>query len=360
MGAIRGLERVDWRRIERIAAWALIAAFLLRGVLLCRLLLMAQPAGLDFLPLWTVARIDPARAYDFAYVTAQQAWLYVGDPRPFIYPPSALPFLRPFGALPFWVAYPAFVAMGGALFLWASRRLGADWRLLILPPPILLVALAGQVTFLIGGLVTAALTLKNRPLLAGVLLGVAGAIKPQMLVLLPLALIVERNWRTFVTTGATAALIALGAVLLGGDWGAWLAALPRFTALVAADRGLVATTLTPFAAWGVASLVVTVPIAAAGVWLAFRRGEAAHRVLALLGGALLVSPYVMNYEIALLVPAVLALGGLALWTFPFWLALMFFPYGPTPLIVAMALLFVSLAARSRGIELRLQRADLNG
>lgn len=342
MGAARMLDAVNWNRVERIVVVALIVAFIARDLLLLRLVLQTQPLGLDFLALWTGARVDPGRLYDFVHVTAEQAWLYVGHQRPFVYPPSALPFLKPFGLLPFWVAYPLFTALTGALFVWAGRRLGADWRLLLLPAPILVVALAGQVTFLIGGLVMLAMTLPGRPLLAGVLFGIAGAIKPQMLVLLPLALAVEGNWRAFWSTAATAAVLVLASLPFGASWVEWIQALPRFRDLVAADRGLAATTLTPFAHWGAATLVVTAPAALAGVWLAFRSTSAPQRVLALLGGALLVSPYVMNYEIALLIPAILALGGLRLWTVPFWLAIMLFPYGPAPLIVAMALLFASL------------------
>lgn len=350
MGPTRVLDGIDWSRVSRMVAAALLVAFVICDVLLLRLVLTTQPLGLDFLPLWTAARMDPRHIYDFGLVSARQAWLYTGGPRPFVYPPSALLFLKPFGAAPYWAAYPAFVALTGALFVWAGRRLKADWRLLLMPAPILLVALAGQVTFLIGGLTMAALTLKNRPLLAGVLFGIAGAIQPQALVLLPLALAVEGNWRAFWTTAATAIVLGLVSIPLGASWPAWIEALPRFTKLVLADPGLAATTVTPFASWGPGSLILSAPVAIAGVWLAFRSDSIPARTLALLGGALLVSPYAMNYQMALLIAPILALGGLALWTLPFWLALMLFPYGPASLMVAMAMLFVSLAARRCGYE----------
>jgi hypothetical protein len=340
---IRGLfAEVDWRRVDRWLLLALIAAFLLSDLQLLRAALPAQPFGNDFLPLWTGARADPARLYDFGYVTDLQSWLYADKVRPFVYPPSALLLFKPLALLPFWPAYIALVALSGALFLWTGTKLGADGRLLIAATPLLLVAMAGQVTFLVGALVMAAVMARGRPLLSGLLFGLAGAIKPPLLVLLPLALIVEGNWRTFLATGATALACGLLSLPFGASWPDWLAALPKFSQLVANDPGLVATTLTPYAQWGAWSYLFSVPAALAAVWLAFRRGDPAQRLLALLGGALLVSPYAMNYAIALVIPAVLALKRPLVWSLPFWWALLYFFSGPLPLIIAMTLLFVSL------------------
>lgn len=333
---------VDWAWINRGLFMGLVALLLMRDVRLLSVGLTVQPPGLDFLPLWTGARVDPGRLYDFAYVTAQQSWLFAGKVRPFVYPPSALLLFKVFGALPFWPAYLSLIGTSAALFLWASRKLGADWRLVLAAPPIVLVAFVGQATFLIGALVILALMARGRPILSGVLFGLAGAIKPQMLVLLPMALIVEGNWRACWATAVTAAGCGIVSLLFGASWMGWLEALPRFTSLVEHDPTLVATMLTPYARWGHASLLFTVPAALAGVWFAFRSDDPAQKALALLGGALIVSPYAMFYEIALVVPAVLALRRPLAWTLPFWAALYYWSPGPGPLIVAMALLFISL------------------
>lgn len=348
MGATRMLAGVNWNRIERLVLVALIAGFILRDVMLLIEVLALQPLGVDFLPLWTGARASAARLYDFAYVTARQSWLYSHGLRPFVYPPTALIVLKPFGAAPFWVAYPAFMIASGGLFLWAAGRLGAPRWFLPFPKPVVLVLLAGQLTFLIGGLVMAAMALKNRPWLCGVLFGLAGAVKPQMLVLLPFALAVAGDWRAFVSTGVTAAALGLISLGFGVSWIEWLQALPRFHDLVQADVGLAATSLTPYAYLGPLSYAFTVPLALAGVWFAFRTDRAPERVLALFGGALLVAPYATNYEIALLIPAVLAMRKSILWSLPFWLAILVFPSGPTSLVIAMALLFVSLASDRLG------------
>lgn len=354
-GVGRLLAVMDDPRANRVATLVFVLAFLALDVVLLFAVMANQPLGVDFMPLWTGARIDPARLYDFAFVTDQQTWIRASAPRPFVYPPSALLLFKPLALLPFWPAYATLIAGTGALFAWAGARLGADWRLLMLPLAVVLVALAGQVTFLIAGLVTAALALRDRPLLCGVLFGLAGAVKPQMLVLLPLALMIEGNWRAFWATGATAAACGAVSLLFGASWSEWLAALPRFSALIAENPSLLAATLSPYARWGAGSYLFTLPLALAALWFAFRSGGPPQRVLALLGGALLLSPYAMNYEIALLVPAVLALRKPLLWSAPFWVALACVPNGPTALLLAMALLFVSMAPQIIETGRRLRR-----
>src|SRR5947199_191898 len=78
------------------------------------------------------------------------------------------------------------------------------------------------------------LGLRRRPLLAGVLLGVGAAIKPQIFLLVPLALAADRQWRTMLAAGVTgAALAAASALVWGVDvWRQWLQALPRFNDVV--------------------------------------------------------------------------------------------------------------------------------
>jgi hypothetical protein len=94
-------------------------------------------------------------------------------------------------------------------------------------------------------------------------------------------------------------------------------------------------------------LIAAVPAALIGVWLSFRSDDVPRRVLALLGGALLISPYAMDYEVALLVPAVLAMEKPPAWTLLFWAVLALFALQPLPLLIAMLLLARDLWARRR-------------
>jgi len=277
-------------------------------------LLRLQPAGVDFAGLWAggkAALTDVGRVYDFRYVSELQNWpLGPGRLRPYAYPPTALLLLTPFALAPWKLGYAVWTLLTGGFFAWAGIRAGAPkWFVLI--PWVAFAAFCGQVTFLLGGLVMAALSLTEAPILAGVLFGLAAAVKPQLLMLLPLALVAQARWRTIVATGVTGLVLCAAAMAVWGlePWIQWLGALPRFEQLVSHARGLVANAITPYSAltfWrlnGAWSLLLA-PLAAGWVWTTFRRdADFADRLMALFGGAFLISPYAMNYELALFAPA---------------------------------------------------------
>jgi hypothetical protein len=241
--------------------------------------------------------------------------------RPFVYPPTALLAFLPFSALPFDIANPLWTGLGLVSVLWVMFAHLKPPRTLTLlamalTPPSVLVLVTGQVTFFVAGLSVAALYwLKPRPALAGVLFGLAGALKPQALVLLPLALLATWNWRALAAAGATVLLaVVVSALVFGVDaWADWVAAVPRFQRIVMAspplERGMITPTalghtlkLDPGAldAWRVAFGLG----GAVMVWTVFRRtADPARRIAALLGGGLFVTPYAMHYDAALLVPS---------------------------------------------------------
>ncbi len=174
----------------------------------------------------------------------------------------------------------------------------------------MLVAAPGQTSFLVGGLVIAGLALRRRERIAGALFGLAAAFKPQLLVLLPLALVADGRWRTIFYSGLIGLSVCLtSAVILGpGSWIEWLKAVPRFQHIFFTTLS-VTRAVTPYA-WLVSKgasgawAYLLVPPVAVGVWMTFRKtGRLAERMLALFGGTLLIIPYAMNYELALLVPA---------------------------------------------------------
>jgi hypothetical protein len=328
-----------------LAQFALAGAFLCFVVIDVQLILVLmdrQRLGLDFLPLWTAARLDPGRVYDFVYVTLQQDWQLEHGLRPFVNPPTTLLLLQGFGALPFNIAYPTFMIVSIAIFALGAKRLGADWRICLIPHFAVLAILVGQVTFLVGGLVMTALTMRGRPALSGVLLGIVGAIKPQMLVLLPIALLAERNWRTMIATGLTAIALMMLTLVNGASWSEWLRALPQFQAYITETRRFLSMSASPYAFVGPVSLFATVPVAASGVWLAFRQNDTALRVLALLGGALLVAPYALNYELTLLIPAILSYEKQPRWSLVFWAVLLLNLSSVVALGVAILLLWLRL------------------
>ncbi len=312
-------------RIRFAVIAAIVLEMLYVDVVAAAQLVRTQPWAIDFLPMWTAAHsvwTTHADPYDFALITKAQAWLLgpVSKVRPWVYPPSALLLLAPLGLIGFSFSAAIWVVGTTLANVWAALRSRIEWSaiaLALVMPASMLVAVTGQVSFLIAGLSLLSLSLMGRrPVLAGVLIGLAGALKPSSLVLLPVALIAARAYRPLIAAGAAAAAIAACSLILGGpeSWLGWLAALPRFQRLVMDDPSLVARMISPSSllvmlgaqGWVVTSLnLVFALLAAALVWRVFRvSDDPVARLTALLGGGLMAAPYAMQYDAALLaIPA---------------------------------------------------------
>jgi hypothetical protein len=291
-------------------------------------LLAYQPLGIDFMPMWAAGHevfVHPHRVYDFVRLTHFEQPLYFHFPfrglRPFVYPPATLLILAPFGLAPFQLANLTWTAIGLLAIVWVMSTQVKTPRVLallamVLSPASLLVLVTGQVTFLIAAMgVTALLCLKTRPIVAGVLFGVAGVIKPQALIMLPVALLALRAWRVMLVTAVTAVFVVAASAFAFGlhAWIDWLAAVSRFEDWVMRTPGLIRGMITPtalgmsmgldpgaLATWRLGFGVGAIAI----VWTVFRKTEdPARRLTALFGGALFITPYAMHYDAALLAPA---------------------------------------------------------
>ncbi|MDB5445581.1 MAG: hypothetical protein JWQ97_898 [Phenylobacterium sp.] len=309
------LRRIGWQACAALAV-CLIAIFMWRDLQDLMVLLKVQILGADYSCFWAGAKTalaEPARLYDFRHITDVQGWpLGPRDIRPYIYPPSALFFFIPFTFGPYLAGFTAWIMATGALYLWGAMKAGAPWWVAF-APCVLLVADCGQAPFIMGGLVIGAFAIMDeRPTLSGVLLGLAACIKPQIVLLVPIALMADGRWRTLIVAGLTGVVVCAASAAIWGVhiWFDWLGALGRFKDYVAANRGLIMTGSTPYAwlkhagfngAWA----YLLAPLAVAAVWFTFRtRQELADRLIALFGGILLITPYAMNYEYTLLAPAV--------------------------------------------------------
>ncbi|HEV2363917.1 MAG TPA: glycosyltransferase family 87 protein [Caulobacteraceae bacterium] len=324
------------------AAAALAAALGTINVGLIVFKLPRQPLFIDFLAMWTGGRFanaDPARLYDFAAVDRAQAWLLgaAAHDRPFPYPPSALLLFSPLARLPFWIAAWLWMAAGlaafaGACALALPRK--DRWLAAVLTPLLPAAAwagISGQCCFLLGGAAIAGVALLNRrPTLAGMLIGLAAAIKPSVLVMAPLALAAAGRWRALAFAClAGGGAVAVSAALFGlGPWLAWVKMAGPYLSHMAADRRYAGGIVAPGAmgarlgltgpaefAWRTLFVAAGAALAA----LAFPKAAPLEgRLTAFLAASLLASPYAMNYETLPLAPgAVLALitaeGGAARW-----------------------------------------------
>ena len=281
----------------------------------------------DFSVFWAAAQLAlqaPALIYNDVAVTLKQADAIGGvvGIRPWAYPPTALLPLLPFGALPYAAALILFVTASLGLFLLATRPLFERRKrlalgLIILSQPVIFAALNGQMVFVVGALVISALIwLPTAPVRAGILLGIAAAIKPQLLVFAPLALLACREYRALGASLCAGGGMVLISLLLGPErWIEWLAALARFKDTVE-GLDILYRNVTPtgmlwfFGLTGPAQWVANLAFSLVGgwiVWRVFRQSiDVPTRLVAMVGGALCAAPYAMNYDLVLLVPAAVA------------------------------------------------------
>ena len=188
----------------------------------------------DFYALWASGFIahegQPALNYDSDALHLRQAVLGM-NPRafnPFPYPPTFLLMLAPFGALGLGVAFALFMGGTFALYLWAMT--GGNFRFsprlfgALLAPATTIALISGQSGFLSGALMLGGLRLtQSRPIVAGVLFGLL-TYKPQLGVLVPIALASAGLWRTIAAAIVTSlACAALSSWAFGSDiWAVWL------------------------------------------------------------------------------------------------------------------------------------------
>lgn len=279
--------------------------------------------GTDFLSFWTAGTMLQAQGnvYDAAAHAAAQRAFFAQDGfyTAFFYPPPFLLFCYPLGLLPYFPALSLWLATTGAAFLIAARqwlrRVGLAqpiWILFAAFPPVLITITHGQTSFLTAALLgLGTLLVLERPLLAGALIGMA-VIKPQFGLLVPLVLLLTGQWRTVAAAGATVALLGLAATAAFGPgiWRDWLEV--GSTAQLVMDQGVVgfakmqslfAAAMLLGAPIGVAyalQAALTLAVAGALAWASWRRRYNLALAAAMLTGALLVTPFVLDYDMVLL------------------------------------------------------------
>jgi alpha-1,2-mannosyltransferase len=243
--------------------------------------------------------------------------------RPFFYPPTWLLMLLPFAALGVAKAYALFLSGTAALAtVLEGRHDWPGWLAILVSPAAAWVALTGQNTFLSLALFYGGFRLLDTaPAAAGILLGLL-AYKPQLWLLVPLALVAARQWRALAWMLGTVIAMALASLAVFGPdlWRAFFEAAREASSARIVEEMLtrVSTQIVSlFAAGYILGLPRTIAsalqmagavLAVAAVWIAFRRHPSSAARTALLATAtFLVSPYTLNYDLLLLMPAVVAL-----------------------------------------------------
>jgi hypothetical protein len=301
--------------LERVSGWAIIAIGLLISALFIFRAVQMPSFTTDFTVMWTAGDWANSSVYHSATITEAQRWLTEpanSGPRPFAYPPSALLLFEPLGQIPFAAAYAGWCVLLLVAFAYAAREHCSAWWLAALAPPVVFGIWGGQPSILIAVvLLWGVPRLSDRPYLVGALLGLCAAIKPQCVLLVPVAIIAAKEWRPLAAfIGAGVFAVALSVARYGFDmWASWLSFLPEFRSIIDGmglnQSGVSPASIGPALGLGDAlSLVIQCLGIAAGLALVIWGWAKAEPIClpTLLIGGLLVSPYAMPYELAALMP----------------------------------------------------------
>lgn len=283
--------------------------------------------GIDFAVFWSASYLalseGAVHAYDVArHLDVMAAHGPLGADStavlPWLYPPTFLLVVLPLAALPLAFSYVLFVMAGAYAYLRTIGGLvGAGsllrhglWLPVLASPAVLISVILGQNSLLTASLIGAAVCLMGRrPVLAGVLIGLL-AIKPQLALLVPVALIAGRHLRTLASAAATAVIFGAASVAICG----W-ETIPAFLRSVAWARANLVEG-TPQGWYGMPSVLAAAQLAGLGASAAYavqalaavaaaaavayvwsRTREAPLCVAVLAAGALLATPYVRHYEL---------------------------------------------------------------
>jgi hypothetical protein len=302
-----------WRMLA-IAILAMIAIAVFKNAI--------KPWGMDFISFWAASKLslmgNLPGAYDVVLHRSIEAQASTFDGQmPFPYPPPFFFLIWPFGALPYPLAAAIWIGLSlGAYFYAVKRNLPGFETLALALPPILLCGMVGQ-----NGLFTAALLIaamgqiKERPFVAGLMFGCL-AMKPQIAVLIPLALIAAREWKAFAGAAVSAVSLSLASLAVFG-WPAWQGffdILPLYGQLTAGGQVgwyKIATVFASLRMVGIPALpaaLVHGAVALAGVWIVWRvwsrQSDPLFRTAALVTATMLTSPYMYMYDQPMLIAGV--------------------------------------------------------
>jgi hypothetical protein len=283
-----------------------------------------HPTPVDYLSMWAAGRLalagHPADAYNWATHKAVEVAAVGYDFRGYFswfYPPTFFFATVPFAALPFVPALLAWIAVGLLLLLAGIHSVipgrGA-MTLAAAAPVVLLNAMAGQNGYLSAAIFAGGLALlERRPLVAGALFACL-SFKPQFGLLVPVALACGGHWRAFLAAAvASVLLVVTSAAIFGGDaWTGFIASIGVANQTILVDTSIGAGKLQSLfglsrlldldtrAAWE-AQCAVAIPVAIFVAWLWRSPAPIDLKAAALVAGTALITPYVLIYDLVILI-----------------------------------------------------------
>lgn len=281
---------------------------------------------------------------------------------PFPYAPTMLLWIQPLSIIPKWPAYFLFTGASVLAFIWAVHRHIPKLAiaLCLISPPFLRGIFTGQVSAAVAALLIWACGSERR-IAAGIAFGVIASIKPHLVIMAPLMLALNRDWRAFIAAGASFVSIVLVSLIVFGThrWPEWIASMDHFHRAVA-GTGVINVGATPamlaerYGYSPIAFMMMGTLAGAAIVWRC-RSSDPLEKASAIAAGSILAAPYALVYDLTAVLPflALAALRGRALAAFAIAL-----PIHPLPVILAGVELIRS--AKNRSARLRNSDAGSQG
>lgn len=341
----------------------------------------AGSVHIDFAAFWAAAKLavagEAASAFDpEALIAAQQLppdarWA----PYTWQYPALFHLMVAPLGLLGFSAAFAVFSVAVTGLYIWALRGWAAPvpggLSLAVAAPPVAFVLATGNASLLWAALLLAALSFlaRGRPHGAAAMIALM-TMKPQLGLLIPVALLAGREWRVILwSTAYTAAVTALTVAVFGLDyWVTFFRTMSGITGIFASPDLDAPTMITwyafarQFGAGHPVAIAVQVPpmaLAAGAVWVLWSRRRVAMdlKTAALCLGILIATPYAFQYELVLAVLAALFLARAGIGRSPrgrLWLAALWLLPVPGWLIGELQIAFYAAPALTLSLALCLK------
>lgn len=188
--------------------------------------------SMDFRVFWAAARLmlqgEALATFDMARLGAEHN-VKPEDWMPWLYPPAYLYVIAPFGAMSFAWAFLLSNILSVALLAWAVRpftaKVPALWLAVALAPAAIPALLLGQnsVAWLAVLILALSALRDGRHVLAGICIGCL-TLKPQLGLMIPIALLAAGLWRTILSASVTTIMLAgLPTLTLGLEYWSLLA-----------------------------------------------------------------------------------------------------------------------------------------
>lgn len=280
-----------------------------------------KPLGYDFITFYSASKLalggNVLGVFDPKTIFAMEAQLIPGQgvQYPWNYPPQYLLVVLPLALLPYGLSFLLWSFGGLGLYLLTAYRLAPTRLTLVVAaafPATMWNLTHGQNGFLSMALLGGAmLLLERRPIVAGILIGLM-TFKPHLGLLIPVALIFGRHWKTFAAATFTTILFAAASQVLVGTegWTVFLGDLQAATRyveygllpwqrMVSLFTGLRMLSVPISVAYGLQA-ISSLGTAAVIAWVWSREVPLSLRAAVLAAGAPLATPYVFDYDLAIL------------------------------------------------------------